>query len=108
MKTKHKIIIGIIVLFMLIFGVMVLKLNDGHQEVILNREGNGKIKLIREAREGRKVSYKVLELENGDTFLINKSLVETVDIGDSVYKNKGEEFYNIVDAETKEIRKIDM
>lgn len=108
MKTQHKIIIGIIVLFMLIFGIMVSKQNDRHEEVMLNREGNGKIKLIREAQQGRKVSYKVLELENGDTFIISNSLVETVNIGDSVYKIKGEKFYNLVNFETKAVRKIEM
>lgn len=108
MKIQHKIIIGIIVLFMLIFGVMVSKLDNSHQDVILSQEGNGKVKLIREAREGRKVTYKIIELENGTTFKISNSLVETVHIGDSIYKNKGEEFYTIINSETKEIRRIDM
>jgi hypothetical protein len=93
---------------MLIFGIMVSKSTDSHKEAISNQEGNGKVKLIREPTIARKVTYKILELENGDTFIISNSLVETVHIGDSVYKIKGEEFYNLLDFETKEIRKIDM
>ncbi|WP_375561763.1 hypothetical protein ACE193_04210 [Bernardetia sp. OM2101] len=108
MKTQHKVIIGVIVLFMLIFGIMVSKLDNSHQDTILNQEGNGKVKLIREAKEGRKVTYKIIELENGNTFKISNSLVQTVHVGDSVYKHKGEGFYTIINSETKEIRRIDM
>ena len=108
MKNSNKFIIGVIIIFMLFFGVMVSKLNNSNTNTILNEEGNGKIKLIREAMEGRQVNYKILELENGDTFKISNSLVETVHVGDSVYKNKGETFYNIVNSKTKEIRKISM
>jgi len=108
MKNQIRIIVGVIVLFIIIFGFMVSKLNNSHTDTILNEEGNGKIKLIREADEGRQVTYKILELENGNTFKISNSLVETVHVGDSIYKNKGEDFYTIVNTETKEIRKIEM
>lgn len=108
MKNSTKFIVGVLVFFMIIFGVMIAKLNTSNTNTILNEEGNGKIKRIREAQEGRQVTYKILELENGNTFKISNSLVETVHVGDSVYKNKGEEFYTIVDSKTKEVRKIEM
>ncbi len=108
MKNSTKVIVGVIVLFMLIFGIMVSKLDKSNTESILNQEGNGTIKLIREAREGRKVSYQIIELENGDTFKINNSLTEKIHVGDSVYKKKGELFYTVVDAKTKNTLKINL
>ncbi len=108
MKLQTKLIIGSVILFGFIFFLGVFTMDNDYQDSILKEEGNGKIKLIREPTIARKVTYKLLELEDGNTFKISNSLVETVHIGDSIYKNKGENFYNLVDSKTKEIRKIEM
>lgn len=106
MKIQHKILIGVAAVFSLFIVIAILSQNKSYKEAVLNEDGHGIVKLIRDAQEGRPVNYKIIELENGETFKISKSLVETVNIGDSVYKNKGEEFYTIVNYKTKESRKI--
>lgn len=108
MKLQTKLIISVVILFGFIFIFGVFTINKEYEKTILKEEGNGKVKLIREARQGRKVTYKILELEDGNTFKIDNSLVETVNIGDSIYKIKGENFYNLIDSKTKKIRKIEM
>ncbi len=56
--------------------------------------------------DSHKPYFKDMTLADGQYLPMPEAMNTTLQIGDSIYKNKGDEFYTVVNAKTKDITKI--
>ena len=107
MKHIPKILIGFFVIIAF-FGIgIIIKLANMDKEDFLTKEIKSKVISIRQGYKG-KPNYKIMELQDGQSFTIPKTMLDILQIGDSVYKTKGNDFYIFVDSKTKERKKVNM
>jgi hypothetical protein len=107
MKYLPRIIIGLFVALALVGVGIIIQLANTDKEAFLPKEIKSTVILIRQGYKG-KPNYKIMELQSGQSFTVPESMLYVLEIGDSVYKNKGEDFYTFISSKTKKIKKVGM
>jgi hypothetical protein len=89
----QKILIGGFVLMAILFTILILKLAfDGKKDWVENTSIQSKVVDIYQGDKG-KPNYQIMKLESQQSFAIPKIMLDKLQIGDSVFKNKNDDFY---------------
>ena len=89
----QKILIGGFVFIAILFTIFILKLaSDGKKDWVENTAIQSKIVDIYQGDKG-KPNYQIMKLESNQSFAIPKNMLGKLRIGDSVLKNKNDDFY---------------
>jgi hypothetical protein len=91
--TFPKIAIGGFALLTLVFAALIFKLNfDDKRNWIANKAARAKIVDIYGGYKG-KPNHQIMELSDGQHFTVPQNLLGKLSVGDSVFKEKGQNFY---------------
>jgi hypothetical protein len=101
----QKILIGGFIFIAIIFAIFILKLAyDGKKDWVENTAIQSKIVDIYQGDKG-KPNYQIMKLESNQSFAIPKNMLSKLQIGDSVFKNKKDDFYTFKLLKNKELIK---
>lgn len=96
-----RIIIGGFLVLVLVFAALIFKLNsDNKKNWIAQKATHSKIVDIYGQNKG-KLNHQIMELSDSQTFTIPQNLVGKLRIGDSVFKEKGQDFYRFKPMKTQ-------
>ena len=111
-KYNKKIDVGtvIIVLFIsigVVFYLLIKNMATGEKESIINNLSlnNTIVEII---IDSHKQYFKDMKLDDGQILPMNEAMNGVLQLGDSIYKTKGEKFYTVVNSKTKSRRKFDV
>jgi hypothetical protein len=103
----QKILIGGFVFIAIIFTILILKLAyNGKKDWVENTAIHSKIVDIYQGDKG-KPNYQIMKLESNQSFAIPKIMLGKLTIGDSVLKNKNDNFYMFKLLKNNELVKSD-
>lgn len=107
MKYTAIITMAVLALVAFLLIIVLKEIAQDEEEYFITEEIKSKVIAIREGYKSRPERRK-MELESGQSFTIPKAMRDILQIGDSVYKTKGENFYIFVDSKTKERKKVNI
>ena len=109
-NKKMNIATVVIVLSLAIFGCayLVLRQQGTNEKAALVKNIQLKTVVTNITFDPHKPYFKDMILSDGKYLPMPEAMNKTLQIGDSIYKNKGEAFYTIVSATTKNITKVEV
>jgi hypothetical protein len=100
--TIQRIMIGGFLVLLLVFAALIFKLvTDDKKNWVTEKSTHSKIMDIYGGDSSR-TKLQMMELSDGQKFKIPQNLMGKVSVGDSVFKEKGQNFYRFKPVQTKD------
>ena len=82
------------------FWLLIKKISTSEKDNII-QSVSLKSKVVDIYNQPRKAYFKEMKFDNGSSLPMPEEMNGIIKIGDSIYKNKGDDFYTVVDSTTK-------